>query len=121
MDMHAATPEADKSSFEKWSTYVDNFVRLDATGAELAPRNTVYLKRTLKPNQVDMKNVEYVGGLECKICVNTYRLYFVENSEDFFHRCTHSVPSESQKQRRRERFRHWAQQAFEKMGHADAS
>lgn len=28
-------------------------------------------------------DVEYINGLECKICVKTYRLFFVEHSEDF--------------------------------------
>ena len=42
----------------------------------------------------DPNNIEIVNRLECKICINTYRMFFVENSEDYFHRRGSSLTPE---------------------------
>lgn len=34
-----------------------------------------------------MENLEVVNSLECRICLSTYRLFFVENTEDYL--CRH--------------------------------
>lgn len=31
-----------------------------------------------------MKNVEFYSGLEAKICVRTYKVHYVEETEDYF-------------------------------------
>ena len=46
------------------------------------------------------KNVQTHSGLELKICLNTYKIFFVENTEDFFKR-TNANPSPSQARRGR--------------------
>ncbi len=33
-----------------------------------------------------MAGVEVYNNLECKMCVNTYKMYFVTKSEDFLRR-----------------------------------
>lgn len=73
-----------------WSEYIDKYVKQDTTadpaiiGSESSDetkRRGVYLhrnKRQPKPNQI----LHARNQLECKICVNTYKMFFVENSED---------------------------------------
>jgi hypothetical protein len=33
-----------------------------------------------------MENVVVSNGLECKICLTTYRLFYVQDTHDFFYR-----------------------------------
>jgi paired amphipathic helix protein Sin3a len=73
---------------EKWSLYVDQFVQLSNTDTVSLSRREPFLKRNL-PAQVGEEpplNVETRSGLELKICVNTYKIFFVDNTEDFFRR-----------------------------------
>eukprot|EP00842_Homolaphlyctis_polyrhiza_P000610 jgi/Hompol1/154/HPOL_005247-RA len=76
------------STEEKWSLYVDQFVQLSMAEAMSHHRNEPFLKRNL-PTQVAEDpplNVETRSGLELKICVNTYKIFFVDNTEDYFRR-----------------------------------
>ncbi|KAL2918180.1 hypothetical protein HK105_202107 [Polyrhizophydium stewartii] len=76
------------SSEEKWSLYVDQFVQLSLTEGLSSRRNEPFLKRNL-PTEVAEDpplNVETRSGLELKICVNTYKIFFVDNTEDYFRR-----------------------------------
>ena len=73
---------------EKWSLYVDQFVQLSNTDTTTLNRRDPFLKRNL-PTQVGEEppvNVETRSGLELKICVNTYKIFFVDNTEDYFRR-----------------------------------
>lgn len=78
--------EASSTSAEaKWSSYVDGFVKLDTNPAYLNPKSKVFLKRSLRSrsNLMDDEDglvVDY--NLECKICINTYKLFYVEHTED---------------------------------------
>lgn len=76
------------SSEEKWSLYVDQFVQLSSNeNANFKSRNP-FCKRCL-PTHVGEDpplNVETKSGLELKICVNTYKIFFVDNTEDYFRR-----------------------------------
>ena len=73
---------------EKWAFYVDQFVQL-STNEKLADKHREpFLKRNL-PHSVGREppqNVETRSGLELKICMNTYKIFFVDNTEDYFHR-----------------------------------
>jgi paired amphipathic helix protein Sin3a len=74
------------SSEEKWSLYVDQFVQLSIPDNMVLKRKEPFLKRNL-PTQVGEEppvNVETKSGLELKICVNTYKIFFVDNTEDYF-------------------------------------
>jgi histone deacetylase complex regulatory component SIN3 len=76
------------SSEEKWSLYVDQFVQLSTTENGSSKRRDPFLKRNL-PTHVGEDpplNVETKSGLELKICVNTYKIFFVDNTEDYFRR-----------------------------------
>ena len=69
---------------EKWSVYVDNFVKQEGDESILDQRQSLYLNRNLARKSAEPFVLEY--NLECKICVNTYKMFFVENSEDYLHR-----------------------------------
>ena len=47
-----------------------------------------FLQRNLPKSIPDEPptNIETKSGLELKICVNTYKIFFVDNTEDFFYR-----------------------------------
>lgn len=40
-----------------------------------------------------LKDVDLENSLECKICVTTYKMFFVAKGEDYFHRCKTVVPA----------------------------
>ncbi|KAI8615126.1 hypothetical protein BC830DRAFT_1124114 [Chytriomyces sp. MP71] len=92
---------------EKWSVYVDQFIQLssNAQGISLPRRGRVvnfpsnnggipgcepFLRRNLPtqiaPGPLAGDTVEMRSGLELKICLNTYKMFFVEDTEDFFAR-----------------------------------
>lgn len=88
---------------ERWASYVDNYIRLEPTG-KYFPTSVVFLKRNeraVRSLADDPRNIEILNRLECKISVNTYRMFFVENSEDYFHRKgTSSTQDKLQKARK---------------------
>jgi paired amphipathic helix protein Sin3a len=70
----------------KWSNYIDNYVKVgnEDDNNKFKPEFKIYLERTLQKS--DDSDFECLNNLECKICVNTYKMFFVENSEDYFYR-----------------------------------
>jgi len=82
------------TSEEKWSLYVDQFVQLSTIENPNMKRRDPFCKRNL-PIQVGEEppqNVETKSGLELKICVNTYKIFFVDNTEDYFRRSRNTKP-----------------------------
>ncbi|KAK6538018.1 Transcriptional regulatory protein sin3 [Orbilia ellipsospora] len=82
---------------EKWSYYVDAFIMAQPTEGVEAPKRPPFLVRNLPSHDVieafSSKDCELSGnfsykkpiiqeGLELKICVNTYKLYFTPGSTD---------------------------------------
>lgn len=92
---HSAAASAES----KWSAYVDNFVKLESNSKYLGPTK-VFLARCRRSGSGDESptsltsaaavtadpklSVQY--NLECKIAINTYKLFYVENTEDFLYR-----------------------------------
>ncbi|KTW30764.1 hypothetical protein T552_00476 [Pneumocystis carinii B80] len=88
------------SAEEKWSYYIDAFVMSSPTeGVASELVKATFLKRNLpleEEEDDDSKKVQraadlidenYVSsGLEIKICVNTYKIFFVQGTEDSFAR-----------------------------------
>lgn len=80
------------SAEARWSAYVENFVRLESNERYLDPQSRVFLPRNRRrchehlsqPVPPHTLQVEY--NLECKIAVNTYKIFYVENTEDFLYR-----------------------------------
>ncbi|KAJ3278913.1 Transcriptional regulatory protein sin3 [Blyttiomyces sp. JEL0837] len=80
------------STEERWSMYVDNYIQLSSTqGLRLNRPAEPFLRRNLPdmtkavPEDVS-SGVELRSGLELKICLNTYKIFFVENTEDYYAR-----------------------------------
>jgi paired amphipathic helix protein Sin3a len=105
------------TSEEKWSLYVDQFVQLSSPENQNPKRKDPFSKRNL-PAQVGEEpplNVETRSGLELKICVNTYKIFFVDNTEDYFRRKSGGPLSAAEKQKsadkmnakRISKFREW--------------
>ena len=80
--------EEDLSVEERWSNYIDLFTRMEPTEGVKLSNNRVFLDRNLPPeNQMDDPIPAMASSeLEIKICVNTYKMFFVDNTEDFFMR-----------------------------------
>jgi hypothetical protein len=87
-----------ETATDKWMRYIDQYVLMDHDPAlaELS-RQPVFLARSKRaagfPDDGSaMRDVSLANHLECKICVNTYKMFFVTHSEDFFHRAqTHDA------------------------------
>ncbi|KAK7470657.1 hypothetical protein VKT23_002080 [Stygiomarasmius scandens] len=86
----------DDSSFDdsevltgRWQTYIDSYVSNGTTAGVLSAKiNPPFLRRNLpRPSQSPDTEAqpEVVGadGLEIKICVRTYRVFYVSNTEDY--------------------------------------
>ncbi|RDB18702.1 Paired amphipathic helix protein pst1 [Hypsizygus marmoreus] len=83
----------DDSSFDdsevltgRWQSYIESYVNNETTdGVSPSKMKLPYLRRNLPPSVRDVQpTVLSQDGLEIKICVRTYRLFFVSKTEDFF-------------------------------------
>lgn len=87
---------------EKWSTYVDNFVKLESNSLYLSPQSRPFLLRTRRSSDFPLKNISILYNLECKICINTYKIFYVENTEDLLIKRVRVRLSTQHKRRERE-------------------
>ncbi|KAF9968472.1 Transcriptional regulatory protein sin3 [Actinomortierella ambigua] len=103
------------SSEEKWGYYIDSYVLLTPTEGVAASVVPTFMKRNL-PEQMLLdeppQDVTTTSGLEIKICINTYKIFFVNNTEDFFKRNKVAFPVTEEKSRelrakRRSKFEAW--------------
>ncbi|EPQ53755.1 hypothetical protein GLOTRDRAFT_139874 [Gloeophyllum trabeum ATCC 11539] len=70
----------------RWQAYLDSFVSGDSAAG--LPPNKVrspFLRRNL-PQSLELPKIAARGGLEIKVCVRTYRLFFVSHTEDVLFR-----------------------------------
>ncbi|KAJ3145353.1 Transcriptional regulatory protein sin3 [Irineochytrium annulatum] len=110
------------SSEEKWSLYVDHFIQLSATPTMpiLPSRPSYYgvprpfLQRSLPPDtkKAAPEGSETRSGLELKICLNTYKIFFVENTEDYYIRRKRG--GEWEEAGRVKRFRDWVEERMKR-------
>lgn len=72
---------------EKWSQYVEHFIGSEENKLE-SKKHNVFLKRNQKKTNEEymLENLDVNNGLECRICLSSYRLFFVENTEDYLYR-----------------------------------
>lgn len=72
---------------EKWAKYVDHFVQSDSSSID-PQRRHVFLTNVRNKNSLPdaLEDVVLENNLQCKICLSTYKLFFVENTEDYFYR-----------------------------------
>ena len=90
-------------------------VQLSSSDNPSPNRRDPFCKRNL-PVQVGEEpplNVETKSGLELKICVNTYKIFFVDNTEDYFRRkkpngnTSEAILANSNLETRKRRFTDW--------------
>lgn len=93
---------------EKWSEYVDSYVQSEASNLDIR-RHHVFLLRSQKKGATPkaMENVIIQNKLECKICLSTYRLFYVEDTEDFFYRKEQLTKKYHPSTKARDKFRAW--------------
>ncbi|KAH7909888.1 hypothetical protein BJ138DRAFT_1154242 [Hygrophoropsis aurantiaca] len=73
---------------ERWQSYVDSFVSDDPThGTPSARVKRPFLRKNLPANSsLDTPELLARGSLEIRVCVRTYRLFYVSHTEDFLWR-----------------------------------
>lgn len=71
-------------SESSWSSYIENYMDLNYNPDILKRKPRLLLFRNLKKtNQNRHKNMMIQFNLECKINVKTFKMYFVDHTEDF--------------------------------------
>jgi len=101
------------SSEEQWAYYMYSYMSLNPTEGVSAKTERPFLKRNLpsvEGSERILPNVLTRNGLEIKICINSYHVFFVNNTEDSFRRLRPSVPSTKLRQdtlRRQELWNRW--------------
>jgi paired amphipathic helix protein Sin3a len=106
------------SSEEKWGYYIDSYVLLTPTEGVMPTGYPTFLKRNLPAHIPEEPPQDIIthSGLEVKICINTYKIFFVNTTEDFFKRKGSSVSSEKHKEsrkKRQEKMQAWLKSAVE--------
>jgi len=100
----------DDSSFEdsevltgRWQAYVESFVSDEHTQGivKASSIRRPFLRRTISPSASTDQVPDIIarGGLEIKVCVRTYRLFFVSHSEDYLWRKPDKDASEATRKR----------------------
>jgi len=115
---------------QQWSQYVKEFQKQQSSSSASSnegaattivdsldvQKHRIFLLRnrqsTIQGLGDVMKNVQVYNALECKICLSTYRLFYVEETEDYFYRLrsdsvSSSSSSSSTLSARAEKFRKW--------------
>lgn len=80
------------STTKQWREYVTRYKKLESTDEKLdsaLQKHPVYMKRNkMFEGDADkaLEDVDLENKLECKVCVQTYKLFFVVNGSDLLHR-----------------------------------
>ncbi|KAF8982848.1 Transcriptional regulatory protein sin3 [Entomortierella lignicola] len=114
------------SSEEKWGYYIDSYVLLTPTEGVLPSSFPTFLKRNLPSNIPEEPQQDIVthSGLEVKICINTYKIFFVNTTEDFFQRKGPRVSKEKlhkNRSKRLEKMDAWLKATLEEQDSNEAS
>ena len=98
----------------RWSKYIENYVKAGEHAAGL-PLTPAFMKRNARrvlSRRQPPADIRTHSELECKICVNTYKMFFVENTEDWFVRLVRpptQADTRAHNLRSRTRFHAWLQ------------
>jgi histone deacetylase complex regulatory component SIN3 len=68
---------------EKCIGYIEHLIKQENN---FKIKNNIFLKRNFKKIKNQNKNVFFKNGLEIKVCIATFKIFFVENTEDVFFR-----------------------------------
>jgi paired amphipathic helix protein Sin3a len=94
---------------EKWQQYLENYTQGDSD-LELRKARVCLIRNQRKNlGRKVMDRLEMVNGLECKICMNTYKMFYVEDTEDYMFRrrpqsATKAQRYDAQRKRETDRF-----------------
>ncbi|CAG8503876.1 11727_t:CDS:10 [Diversispora eburnea] len=98
------------SSEEKWAYYMYSYMSLNPTEGVSSRSEKPFLKRNLPSVDISeqiMSNLITRNSLEIKICINSYHVFFVSNTEDSFRRIQSAVPAEKLKEDTEQRKEIW--------------
>lgn len=73
----------------KWSQYVENYVNANEEMNLDVKKHHVYLirnRKKVKDGEAALEDLDVNNGLECRICLSSYRLFYVEDTEDSMYR-----------------------------------
>ncbi|CAD6885821.1 unnamed protein product [Tilletia laevis] len=121
-----------KTNQEQWLYYISSYCLWTDTEGLNGKAQAPFLSRSLPPkreNAVDAPGTTYTikNGLEIKVCIRTYRLFFVDETEDVFVR--HAVLSEPSKYeervhklktRRTDRMNSWLERRRQEIDHPES-
>ncbi|KAL9657605.1 hypothetical protein ABK040_012685 [Willaertia magna] len=111
----AEAPEVDTEKVaaeEKALQYVHHF--LNAANMDVE-KNKVFLQRNKrKMPETRLRDVSIRNGLECKICIATFKMFYVEDTEDFLFRKSRQTTS-AQKQERANKWKSIHEQKFSQL------
>eukprot|EP01116_Phalansterium_solitarium_P019014 TRINITY_DN5195_c0_g1_i1.p1 TRINITY_DN5195_c0_g1~~TRINITY_DN5195_c0_g1_i1.p1 ORF type:complete len:1266 (+),score=480.31 TRINITY_DN5195_c0_g1_i1:73-3870(+) len=109
----------------KWSQYVSNYLMSEESQVDPRARHVFMLRNTKKAPQSladAQENALSDSNLEVRICLSTYRLFYVENTEDYFYRKGSAARAAERSQRRTaDQRKERAQQVVEKLAKRLAS
>ena len=74
---------------EQWAYYVDSYyMHADTEGVATDMLAAPWLRRSIFPNETVQDPTVISSNLQVKICLNTYKLFYLVNTEDAFVRST---------------------------------
>ncbi|KAI5475528.1 paired amphipathic helix protein Sin3a [Pseudohyphozyma bogoriensis] len=104
----------------EWGTYLENYVLSEKTPGTRSDLRQPFLTRNLKtasPDGTDSfpTNLTVKSSLQCKICLRSYRLFFVAGSEDYVYRKRHVSEAliTEVKEKRQSKFAEWVEKRLE--------
>lgn len=96
---HSQMPRGSRMSLhrEKWNKFVDQYVSPNVANLDVR-KHKIYLPRvhrlranaTTLPALLEESEISY--ELEARICLSTYKLFYVQDTEDYFHHPSRKTP-----------------------------
>eukprot|EP01080_Neovahlkampfia_damariscottae_P009115 gene9115-1205_t len=93
---------------DKAFQYIEEFISMNQETESLS---NVFLQRTLN-KKVSLENAIIQNELECKICIATFKMFYVEDTEDFFYKNT----KKEHKKQKKKSLKKWTEKKLKDMG-----
>ncbi|KAG8818871.1 Transcriptional regulatory protein sin3 [Serendipita sp. 401] len=71
---------------QRWRFYIESYVLTHPTEGVQEPKKMPFLRRNVVEAPLTETGCQAHNGLEIRVCIRTYRLFFSSNTEDFFWR-----------------------------------
>eukprot|EP01096_Ripella_sp_DP13-Kostka_P010862 TRINITY_DN433_c0_g2_i2.p1 TRINITY_DN433_c0_g2~~TRINITY_DN433_c0_g2_i2.p1 ORF type:complete len:1109 (-),score=559.54 TRINITY_DN433_c0_g2_i2:192-3518(-) len=79
-------PKLMELNSQKWNQYVETYVQNESSGFDVRKHHIFMLRNMIKNQPKAMENLEIDNKLTGKLCLSTYRLFYVEETEDYYYR-----------------------------------